>query len=163
MAHLKSQLVQKLSKVLTKAFPPPATVELEEHGGIIGVIRSSEFAGMESLKRQDLIGGIVKSKLSLEERRRVEVIVGVTPEEGTGYVSTDKKWRVRYNAQGSSKEILIEWPARPPRDVVARRIWREELPGPQIIPTTERGDTNPTITQLGKKGIKITGIEEVID
>jgi hypothetical protein len=62
---------------------------LEDHDGIIGVITSPGFARMETIDRQNLIGDIIATKLSQEERRRVQVIVGVTPDEGTGYLAAD--------------------------------------------------------------------------
>jgi hypothetical protein len=87
MASLKTPLLRKLKNVLAQRFPSPATVKLEDHDGIIGVITSAEFAGMETIDRQDLIGDIVETSLSADERRRVQVIVGVTPDEGTGYLA----------------------------------------------------------------------------
>ena len=89
MAALINPLVRKLEKALVKRFPSPATVRLEDHHGIIGVITSARFARMETLDRQILIGGIVDANLSPEERRQVQVIVGVTPDEGTGYLAGD--------------------------------------------------------------------------
>ena len=85
--RVKTPLVRKLEKVLTERFPAPATIRLEDLDGIIGVITSTEFAGMDGMDRQDLIGEIIEPRLSLEERRRIQVIVGVTPEEGTGYLA----------------------------------------------------------------------------
>ncbi|HQU45722.1 MAG TPA: hypothetical protein PK867_23110, partial [Pirellulales bacterium] len=76
-----------LKKVLAKRFPPPATVKLEDHDGIIGVVTSSGFRGMEALDRQKLIGEIISAQLTKEERQRVQVIVAVTPDEGTGYLA----------------------------------------------------------------------------
>lgn len=90
MAAVKTPLLRKLEKVLTKRFPSPATVKLEDHDGIIGVITSATFARMESIDRQKLIGDIVESRLSPEERRQVQVIVGVTPDEGTGYLAGEE-------------------------------------------------------------------------
>ena len=87
MAHLKIPLLRKLKRVLTQQFPSPAKVKLEDHDGIIGVITSASFAGMESIDRQNMIGEIIAPHLSQEERRRVQVIVAVTPEEGTGYLA----------------------------------------------------------------------------
>jgi hypothetical protein len=90
VARLKSPLLRKLEKVLTQRFPLPATVKLEDHDGIIGVITSAGFAGMETIDRQNLIGDLVATHLSQEERRRVQVIVGVTPDEGTGYLAGEE-------------------------------------------------------------------------
>lgn len=89
MAAVKSLLRRRLEKVLTRQFPPPSSVHLEDNDGIIGVITSPRFAGMETIDRQNLIGDIVESHLNPEERRRVLVIVGVTPDEGTGYLSDE--------------------------------------------------------------------------
>ena len=80
-------LVDKLQSFLTQRFPAPDTVKLDDQDGVIGVITSAEFAGMETLDRQNLIGEIVETCLTPEERRQVQVIVGVTPDEGTGYLA----------------------------------------------------------------------------
>ena len=90
MASLKTPLLRKLEKLLTKRFPAPSSVKLEDHDGIIGVITSTEFAGVETMDRQNLIGEFVETKLSPEERWRVQVIVGVTPDEGTGYLASEE-------------------------------------------------------------------------
>jgi len=87
---LKTPLLRKLEKVLIKQFPAPATVKLEDHDGIIGVITSAAFAGMDTIDRQSLIGNVVETHLAPEERRQVQVIVGVTPDEGTGYLAGDE-------------------------------------------------------------------------
>jgi hypothetical protein len=89
MARLRNSLLRKLEEVLTQRFPTPDTVKLEDHDGIIGVITSAGFAGMESIDRQNLIGDILTTHLTPEERRRVQVIVGVTPDEGTGYLADE--------------------------------------------------------------------------
>jgi hypothetical protein len=89
VARLKSQLARKLEKALTREFPPPATVKLDEHDGIIGVVTSDEFAGIESIDRQHRIGQIVEDSLSPDERVQVQVIVAVTPDEEVGYTSGD--------------------------------------------------------------------------
>jgi hypothetical protein len=90
MASVKTPLLRKLEKLLTKRFPAPARVKLEDLDGIIGVITSEEFVGVETIDRQDQIGKIVESTLSPEERRQVQVIVGVTPDEGTGYLASEQ-------------------------------------------------------------------------
>jgi hypothetical protein len=87
MARLKTALLKKLQKVLVRHFPSPATVRLEDHDGIVGVITSSPFAGMDSIDRQSLIGDLIDTHLSQQERRNVQMIVAVTPDEGTGYLA----------------------------------------------------------------------------
>jgi len=83
-------LLRKLENALTQRFPSPATVKLEDHDGIIGVVTSAEFARMDTIDRQNLIGDIVATHLNPDERRQVQVIVGVTPDEGTGYLADEK-------------------------------------------------------------------------
>jgi hypothetical protein len=87
VATVKSKLQRKLERALTKRFPPPATVKLQDHNGIIGVITSDEFAPLESIDRQALIAKLVESCLTPEERRQVQIIVGVTHDEETGYLA----------------------------------------------------------------------------
>ena len=87
MARVKSRLLRKLESILTHQFPSPDTVKLEENDGIIGVITSPKFVGMETIDRQNQIWNIVETHLSKEEQRRVQVIVGVTSDEGTGYLA----------------------------------------------------------------------------
>jgi hypothetical protein len=89
MASVKTPLVRKLRRVLSERFPSPATIKLEDHDGIIGVITSARFAKMATIDRQNLIGEIIATNLSQEERQRVQVIVGVTSDEGTGYLPGD--------------------------------------------------------------------------
>jgi hypothetical protein len=87
MASVKSGLQRKLEKILAQRFPPPATIRLEDLDGIIGVITSAQFARIETIDRQALISGILAKHLKPEERRRVQLIVAVTPDEGTGYLA----------------------------------------------------------------------------
>lgn len=88
MASVKnSPLLTKLQKALAKRFPSPDTVKLEDHDGIIGIITSHSFYGMDSIDRQTLIGKLVAANLTKEERQKIQIIVGVTPEEETGYLA----------------------------------------------------------------------------
>ena len=88
MAVVKSRLLRKLRKVLTQRFPPPSTVKLEDYEGVVGVVTSASFAGMDSIDRQSLIGDILANHLTQEERWQVQLIVAVTPDEGTGYLAS---------------------------------------------------------------------------
>ncbi|HET6880745.1 MAG TPA: hypothetical protein VFI31_11355 [Pirellulales bacterium] len=87
MATVKSPLLRKLRRLLAQRFPSPATIKLEDHDGIIGVVTSDRFCGMDTVDRQQLIGEIMENELTSEERRQVQVIVAVTPQEGTGYLA----------------------------------------------------------------------------
>ena len=64
MASVKSLFQRKLEKLLAQRFPPPATIRLEDHDGIIGVITSAQFANMETIDRQALIGDILAMHLT---------------------------------------------------------------------------------------------------
>ncbi len=74
-------VAQKLKKVLEEHFPAPDKVTLREHDGIIGIVTSKRFRRMDTMQRQDLIHDILTKELSDKERRRVLLIVAVTPEE----------------------------------------------------------------------------------
>lgn len=87
MAHLTSPLVKKLKRKLTEVFPPPDTVKLEDDDGITGVITSSRFERMDGVDRQRLIRKILGAELSFDEQRQIQLIVGVTPDEETGYIA----------------------------------------------------------------------------
>ena len=88
MAGLRNPLLRKLKKVLLQRFPDPATIKLDDCPGIIGVITSDEFSAIDTLDRQKLIREYLKTHLSPEERRQIQIIVAVTPDEGTGYLAT---------------------------------------------------------------------------
>ncbi len=74
-------VIRKLQKVLEERFPPPDKVSLRDDDGIIGVVTSKRFRRMDTMQRQDLIHDILASRLTAEERRKVVLIVAVTPEE----------------------------------------------------------------------------------
>jgi hypothetical protein len=73
--------LRKLRRILTERFPPPDKVDLRDEDGIIGVVTSRRFRRMDTMQRQDLIHDILATALDPEERCRVVLIVGVTPEE----------------------------------------------------------------------------------
>ncbi|HJT79027.1 MAG TPA: hypothetical protein VJ739_17660 [Gemmataceae bacterium] len=73
--------LRKLKRILEERFPPPDKVALRDEDGIVGVVTSKRFRRMDTMQRQDLIHDILTTSLEPEERRRVLVIVGVTPEE----------------------------------------------------------------------------------
>jgi acid stress-induced BolA-like protein IbaG/YrbA len=87
MARVKDPLLKKLERVLTRRFPPPATIRLEDQHGIIGIVTSAGFARMDPIDRQELIGEILSESLTPDERHRVQAIVAVTPDEETGYLA----------------------------------------------------------------------------
>ena len=79
------ELADKVHTVLTEAFPPPAKVELEVTGRIIGAVVSSRFEGLESHDGMRIPWDILGKKLSQEKLRRVLMIVAATPDEELAY------------------------------------------------------------------------------
>lgn len=76
-------LIEKVQSLLQREFPKPDIVSLEDDDGtgIIGEVTSKRFLGLEGHGRQDLIGGALDGGLTLEEKRRIVIIVGITPWE----------------------------------------------------------------------------------
>ncbi len=83
-------LMRKLKRILGEAFPPPDTIKLRNHDGIVGIVTSAHFENLDSMDRQNLIHDILQKRaLSREERRQILVIVAVTPDEETALSATD--------------------------------------------------------------------------
>jgi len=75
------ELVEKVRRILTLEFPPPAIITLDGEGGIVGSVVSSRFEGMETIDRIRLIRETLKNNLAPEERGRVLAIAAATPED----------------------------------------------------------------------------------
>jgi hypothetical protein len=78
-------LVERLRAILTRYFPPPDRVSLEDDDGIIGSVVSSQFEDVEMMDRINMIWDRLDPVLTPEERRRVVLIVAATPEEEAAY------------------------------------------------------------------------------
>ncbi len=74
-------VARKLKRILEERFPPPDKVKLRDEDGIIGVVTSKRFRRLDSMQRQDIIHDILTTSLTPAERRKVVIIVAVTPEE----------------------------------------------------------------------------------
>ncbi len=81
------EIVDEVRSVLTEAFPPPAKVELEDTGRIVGAVISSRFDGMASYDRMQIIWDHLGKKFSGEKLRRVLMILAATPDEEIAYSS----------------------------------------------------------------------------
>ena len=81
------RLVEKVNHSLSHAFPPPSKVELRNEDGIIGIVTSPRFNGKDDFARQRLLWKPL-SNLSNAERRRVVILVGLTPEEDFAHMSS---------------------------------------------------------------------------
>jgi hypothetical protein len=80
-------LVKKVESILREVFPPPDRIVLEDDDGIIGAVTAARFAEMETIDRINLIWDTLDKGLTPEERRRVVLIVAVTPEEEIAHTS----------------------------------------------------------------------------
>lgn len=72
---------KKVSQILKQSFPAPDKVMLRDEDGILGVVISKKFKGVDSLERMNMIWNALDEKLSAEERDRVVSILAVAPEE----------------------------------------------------------------------------------
>ena len=81
------ELDKKVISVLKAAFPS-AEIDLQDDDGIIGVLVSNEFEGVEAIDRQNKIWKVLDRSLAPEEKRRIHIIVAATPEEHIGHAST---------------------------------------------------------------------------
>jgi hypothetical protein len=81
------EIIKKVRSVLTKEFPPPDKVELEDDDGIIGAVISRRFEGLEAIDRIKLIWDLLEKKLTKDERKRIVTIVAVTPVEEIAHLA----------------------------------------------------------------------------
>jgi stress-induced morphogen len=77
----------KVRTLLTKTFRPPDQVDVREEDGVIGVVVSRRFRNLDTIDRQSMIGNLLRKGLEPEERKRILMIVAVTPEEQIGHTS----------------------------------------------------------------------------
>ena len=99
-------LKDKIVKALFQALQPEY-VRLDDEDGISGFVVSDLFHGMSSLDRQEKIEEILqRSPLAKEERRRILMIAGLTPEEYEEVGARIRVHKVREMA-GGVVEILL--------------------------------------------------------
>lgn len=73
--------LNRVEALLREAFPPPDHVSVEDDDGIVGIVASARFRGLESMDRQAIIWDALDAKLPEEQRKRILIVVAVTPEE----------------------------------------------------------------------------------
>jgi len=76
-----AKFVRKLNDLLREKFPAPDLIELEDDKGIIGTIISTRFKNMEMMDRVNLIWDFLDENLTKEERRKIVLIIAMTPKE----------------------------------------------------------------------------------
>ena len=74
-------VVKKPNRILKQAFPRPDKVLLEDDKGIIGRVVSDRFKGLDSMERLKMIWDVLDRHLTAEERRRIVIILAITPTE----------------------------------------------------------------------------------
>ena len=80
-------VLNEVKTLLAEEFPPPDEVDLKDEDGIIGVVVSERFRKMDTMARQEMIWRKLDTHLKPKERRRISIIVAVTPEEKIGHTS----------------------------------------------------------------------------
>lgn len=80
-------LSRKVTRLLQKTFTPPDKVSLKNEDGILGVVISSRFRGLDSIDRVNWIWDVLEKNLSTAEVRKVVSIIAVTPEEEIAHTS----------------------------------------------------------------------------
>ena len=78
---------KKLKRILKRAFPKPDRVRLRDEDGIIGFVISPRFRGLDSSERLAMIWSVLDAQLTPEERRRIVIMIAVTPEEELAHSS----------------------------------------------------------------------------
>jgi hypothetical protein len=99
---LKDKIIEAVSRDLA-----PEYVRLEDDDGISGFVVSRLFKGMSSWDRQGKIEETLqKASLASEERRRILMIAGLTPEEYEAVGARIRVHRVK-EMPGGAVEILL--------------------------------------------------------
>ncbi len=75
----------RVKQVLEAAFPAPDRVRVDDDDGIIAVVVSSRFLGLDSMDRQDMVWPSLEAALDPSERRQIAIVVTVTPQEDAVY------------------------------------------------------------------------------
>jgi len=74
-------VLARVRRALRQKFPRPAGIKLNKEHGVYGVVVSSQFEGLESRERIDMIMDHLDEALTPQERKKVTVIFAMTPEE----------------------------------------------------------------------------------
>ena len=78
-------LGEKVERILKGAFVSLESLDIHNDDGIIGMLVSEEFEGMEAIDRQDRIWSVLDRSLNPEEKRQIQIIVASTPAEHLGH------------------------------------------------------------------------------
>jgi acid stress-induced BolA-like protein IbaG/YrbA len=81
------ELAEKVERILKEAFPSLESLDIRNDDGIIGVLVSEQFEGLEAIDRQDRIWSVLDRSLNPEEKRQIQIIVAATPAEHLGHTA----------------------------------------------------------------------------
>ena len=82
------ELAEKVERILRIAFPRLDSLDIRDDDGIIGILVSPMFEGLESIDRQNMIWDALDRNLEPDEKRQIQIIVAATPEEHMGHLAT---------------------------------------------------------------------------
>lgn len=82
---IRSDLPENVKAILEAQFPAPSKVTVRDDDGIIAIVVSDQFGGLEDLDRQGLAWRELETNLDRPEQREIAIIVTVTPEEEIAY------------------------------------------------------------------------------
>jgi hypothetical protein len=77
--------VKKLRRILRQEFPKPDKLRLRDEDGVIGHVISSRFKAMDTMDRVNLIWDLLDKELTREERKKVVIMIALTPQEERMY------------------------------------------------------------------------------
>ncbi len=106
-------IAHKVKNILTNYFAEDEIkLDNEPNGRVSGFIVSKKFLGMDDLKRQVLISGLLRNNISKQERERILGFFPFTPEEYRAYrapslllaFKDDLDDQVRHRARGNGNK-----------------------------------------------------------
>lgn len=81
-------VLKKVRRILQQAFPRPDKVLLEDDKGIIGRVISDRFKGLDSSDRLQMVWDVIDRHLTIDERRRIVIILAITPTEEAAHLAS---------------------------------------------------------------------------
>jgi acid stress-induced BolA-like protein IbaG/YrbA len=75
-----TELAEKVKRILTTEFSP-AEVGVSTRDGVVVILVSERFEGMDDMDRQEKVWDALRKKTTSQERRSVSIVVALTPSE----------------------------------------------------------------------------------
>lgn len=80
------ETAEKVKSLFEKEFEP-AEVELSIREGIVVILVSTRFQGMDDMDRQNLAWDLLEKHLDRDERRAIAIVVALTPQENAFHLA----------------------------------------------------------------------------